>query len=123
MVIREILSANPNNHFDRDNLYFENRKKEIKGYNNTYYIHNGYKISIVQIAIGLCLIFVIKNKIKGKITVLDFIKSNNEVEIEKLSGRRFISYEDSRSQFIAYIDYDRNPINTVRNYRQEKLNY
>ena len=124
LVIREILSANPYVHFDRDNLYLENKKEEIKAYNNTYYIHDGYKISIQQAAIGLCLIIGVKNKIKGKLTVLDYIKdANNDEEIEKLYGRRFIPYEGSRSQVIGYIDYDRNPVNTIRNYKQETLSY
>ena len=56
-----------------------------------------------------------KNKIKGKLTIFDYIKDNNIEEIEKLIGRRFIPYEGSRSQIIAYIDCDRNPINTIRN--------
>ena len=123
LVIREILSANPYVHFDRDNLYLENKKEEIEGYNNTYYIHDGYKISMVQADIGLCLIIGVKNKIKGKLTVLDFIKNNNKEEIYKLIGRRFIPYEGSRSQVIADISYDRNPINTIRNYKQETFNY
>ena len=124
LVIREILSANPYVHFDRDNLYLENKKEEIKAYNNTYYIHDGYKISIQQAAIGLCLIIGVKNKIKGKLTVLDYIKdANNDEEIEKLYGRRFIPYEGSRSQVIGYIDYDRNPVNTIRNYKQETFSY
>ena len=123
LVIREILSANPNVHFDRDNLYLENKKEKIKGNNNTYYIHDGYKISMIQAAIGLCLIIGVKNKIKGKLSVLDFIKNNNDEEIEKLSGRRFIPFEGSRSQIIAYIDYDKNPVNTTRNYKQETFSY
>lgn len=124
LVIREILSANPYVHFDRDNLYLENKKEEINAYNNTYYIHDGYKISIQQAAIGLCLIIGVKNKIKGKLTVLDYIKdANNDEEIENLYGRRFIPYEGSRSQVIGYIDYDRNPVNTIRNYKQETLSY
>jgi len=124
LVIREILSANPYVHFDRDNLYLENKKVEIKGYNNSYYIHDGYKISIQQAAIGLCLIIGVKNKIKGKLTVLDYINNaKNDEEIESLIGRRFIPYEGSRSQIIADIDYDRNPVNTIRNYRQETYSY
>ena len=124
LIIREILSANPYVHFDRDNLYLENKKEEIKAYNNTYYIHDGYKISIQQAAIGLCLIIGVKNKIKGKLTVLDYIRdAKNDEEIENLIGRRFIPYEGSRSQIIADIDYDRNPKNTIRNYKQETYSY
>ena len=124
LIIREILSANPYVHFDRDNLYLENKKEEIRGYNNIYYIHDGYKISIQQAAIGLCLIIGVKNKIKGKLTVLDYIRdANNDEEIEKLVGRRFIPFEGSRSKVIRNIDYDRNPVNTIRNYNQETLSY
>ena len=65
----------------------------------------------------------VKNKIKGKLSVLDFINNNDEEEINKLNGRRFIPYEGSRSQVISYINFDRNPMNTIRNYRQETLNY
>ena len=103
LVIREILSANPYVHFDRDNLYLENKKAEIKGYNNSYYIHDGYKISIQQAAIGLCLIIGVKNKIKGKLTVLDYIKNNNDEEIENLIGRRFIPYEGSAKKLTILI--------------------
>ena len=78
---------------------------------------------MIQAAIGLCLIIGVKNKIKGKLSVLDFIKNNNDEEIEKLSGRRFIPFEGSRSQVIAYIDYDKNPGNTTRNYKQDTLSY
>ena len=124
LVIREILSANPYVHFDRDNLYLENKKEEIKAYNNNYYIHDGYKISIQQAAIGLCLIIGVKNKIKGKFTVLDYINdAKSDEDIEKLFGRKFIPYEGSRAQTIGYIDYDRNPVNTIRNYRQKTLSY
>ena len=38
-------------------------------------------------------------------------------------GRRFISYEGSRSQVIADINFDRNPIKSTRNYKQETYNY
>ena len=102
LVIREILSANPYVHFDRNNLYLENKKKEIKGYQNSYFLHDGYKISLQKADIGLCLVIGVKNKIKGKFSVLDLI--NNGEEIENLEGRRFIPFEGSRSQIISYID-------------------
>ena len=123
LVIREILSANPYVHFDRDSLYLENKKQKVEGSQNTYYIHDGYKISIQQASIGICLIIGIKNKIKGKLSVLDFINNNDREENDKLNGRRFIPYEGSRSQVISYIDFDRTPINTIRNYRQQTFNY
>ena len=95
LIIREILSANPNVHFDRDNLYLENVKQEVKGSgNNTYYIHDGYKISIQQADIGICLIIGVKNKIKGEFTVLDFISNNDDEAIENLANRRFIPKEE-----------------------------
>ena len=123
LVIREILSANPYVHFDRDNLYLENKKQEIKGYQNSYFLHDGYKISLQKADIGLCLVIGVKNKIKGKFSVLDLIKNNSDEENENLEGRRFIPFEGSRSQIISYIDYDKNPINTIRNYKQETFNY
>ena len=111
------MSANPNVHFDRDNLYLENKRKTVKG----YYIHDGYKISIHQSEIGICLVIDIKNKIKGKFTIYDIL--NREDDNEHLIGRKFIPFEGSRHQVISYIDYDRTPINTIRNYRQQTLNY
>jgi hypothetical protein len=147
LVLREILSANPNVHFDRDNLYLEdidqnerkNQGEKIKNgeedvktevvssNNNTYYIHDGYKISVIQADIGICLAIGIKNKIKGDFTVLDYISNlddqNFDEAIDNLTGRRFIPKEASRSQVISYIDYDRNPINTTRNYKQVTYNY
>jgi hypothetical protein len=99
----------------------ENKKKEIKGYQNSYFLHDGYKISLQKADIGLCLVIGVKNKIKGKFSVLDLI--NNGEEIENLEGRRFIPFEGSRSQIISYIDYEKNPMNTTRNYRQQTFNY
>ena len=52
--------------------------------------------------------------------MLDFISDNDE-ENEKLIGRRFIPLEGNRSQVISYIDLDKTPINTIRNYRQENI--
>ena len=89
LIIREILQANPNVHFDRDNLYLENAKKEVIGKNNKYFVHDGYKISIQQTDIGICLIIGIKNKIKGQFTVYDMMK-NNKNNKDDLIGRRFI---------------------------------
>ena len=98
----------------------KNRKfKDIK----SYFLHDGYKISLQKADIGLCLVIGVKNKIKGKFSVLDLINNNTPEENENLEGRRFIPVEGSRSQIISYIDYDRNPVNTIRNYRQETFSY
>ena len=121
LIIREILQANKNVHFDRDNLYLENKKKEIEGKNNKYFIHDGYKISIQQTDIGICLIIGIKNKIKGQFTVLDMI--NSGVNLDDLCGRRFIPFEGSRHQQIYEIYTDRNPMNTNRNYDSKSYTY
>ena len=123
LVIREILSANPYVHFDRDNLYLENKKQEIEGYQNSYFLHDGYKISLQKADIGLCLVIGVKNKIKGKYSVLDLINKNTNEENENLEGRRFIPFEGSRSQIISYIVHNKNPMNTTRNYRQETFSY
>ena len=101
-------------------------KKKVEGSNgNIYYIHDGYKINIVQVDIGICLAINIKNKIKGAFTVLDYISNNKDDydALDKLEGRRFIPKEGSRSQVISYIDYDRNPDNTTRNYQQVTYSY
>ena len=121
LIIREILQANKNVHFDRDNLYLENKKKEIKGENNKYFIHDGYKISIQQTDIGICLIIGIKNKIKGQFTVLDMIKRG--VSLDDLCGRRFIPFEGSRHQQIYEFSKDRNPMNTVRQCDGHSMTY
>ena len=86
-----------------------------------YYIHDGYKISFHQAEIGICLAIDVKNKIKGKFTIYDIL--NKEDDNEHLIGRKFIPFEGSRHQVISYIDCDRTPINTIRNYRQQTLNY
>ena len=119
LIIREILQANPNVHFDRDNLYLENRKKEIKGQHN-YYIHDGYKISIQQADHGICLIVGVKNKIKGQFTAYDLLKENG---VEYLIGRRFIPFEGSRHQQIEEIFLDKNPMNTEREYNGKYMTY
>lgn len=89
-MVREILQANPNVHFDRDNLYLDNPKEEIIG-ENKYYIHDGYKISIQQADYGICLIVGVKYKIKGQFTVYDLIM-DKEIDNEDLVGRRFIPF-------------------------------
>ena len=119
LIIREILQANPNVHFDRDNLYLENKKQKVEGAKN-YYVHDGYKISIQQAECGICLIIGVKYKIKGDFTVYDMLK---EVDIEDLIGRRFIPFEGSRHQQIYEIDTDRNPMNTNRNYESKSYTY
>ena len=48
LIIREILTTNPNVKVDKDNFYLENDKKEVKGFGQTYYIHDGYKLSLKQ---------------------------------------------------------------------------
>ena len=126
LIIREILQANPNVHFDRDNLYLENKKKEVVGHNNKYFVHDGYKISIQQTDIGICLIIGIKNKIKGKFTVYDLIKNYKKSfnsSLDKIIGRRFIPFEGSRHHQIFQIDTDRNPVNTYRNYDHHSISY
>ena len=58
-------------------------KTEVVGTNgNIYYIHDGYKISVVQADIGICLAIGIKNKIKGDFTVLDYI--SNQIKMMKI---------------------------------------
>ena len=123
LIIRGILSTSPNVHFDRDNLYLENKKKEIIGRNdNKYYVHDGFKISIQQTDYGICLIIGVKNKIKGQFTVYDLL-NNQKIPIQQLIGRRFIPFEGSRHQQIYDIDKNRNPINTTRNFNGETLTY
>lgn len=100
----------------------ENRKKEVNGQNNKYFVHDGYKISIQQTDIGICLIIGIKNKIKGQFTVYDMLKNSGR-DIEDLIGRRFIPFEGSRHQQIFQIDQDRNPLNTNRNHEHHSFTY
>ena len=119
LIIREILQANPNVHFDRDNLYLENKKQKVEGVKN-YYIHDGYKISIQQAECGICLIIGVKYKIKGDFTVYDMLQ---EVDAEDLIGRRFIPFEGSRHQQIYEINTDRNPMNTERNCDHKSYTY
>ena len=122
LIIREILQANPNVHFDRDNLYLENKKQKVIGKNNKYFVHDGYKISIQQADVGICLIIGIKNKIKGQFTVYDII-NDGKTNLEDLIGRRFIPFEGSRHQQILEIDHDRNPCNTYINYDNKSISY
>ena len=115
LILRDILKANPYIHFDKDSFYLENIKHEInENENNKYYIYDGYKISLLQSDIGLCLVIGIKNRIKGKFTVYDLL-SNNHYNFEDLIGLKFVSFHESRSQKISYIDKDKNPLNTSLN--------
>ena len=121
LVIREILSANPYVHFDRDNLYLENKWKRVKSNNkeNIYYnIHDGYKLSLQQGNCGLCLVIGVKNKIKGEFTVYDFLNKKNS-----LIGRKFIPNEGSRHQIICGFSKDKTPSNTYRNYNNESITF
>ena len=119
LIIREILQANPNVHFDRDNLYLENKKQKVKGVKN-YYVHDRYKISIQQAECGICLFIGVKYKIKGDFTVYDMLQ---ETDIENLIGRRFIPFEGSRHQQLISISRDRTPMNTSRNYDSKSYTY
>jgi len=71
MVLREILLTYENEKFDRDNLYLEKSPKKAKGYHQIYSIHDGYKLSLKPTENSLCLIFGIKNKMKGDISIYD----------------------------------------------------
>ena len=103
-IIREILLINPNVHFDRDNLYLENKKSIIKSDNSIYYLHEGYKLSLQQTDYGMCLIIGVKNKIKGEFSVYDKLFENGKdmtslrQSAKALIGRRFIPELSSRNQ-------------------------
>ena len=43
LIIREILTTNPNVKVDKDNFYLENKFQKIKGKSQIYYINDGYK--------------------------------------------------------------------------------
>lgn len=122
MVIREILLTNPNIKFDRDNLYLENDPVKIKGTNQNYFIHDGYKLSLKNTENGLCLIIGIKNKIKGDISIYDILMDENsndygdelEDRIDTLIGLTFTEDGFSKSKKIS--DIKHNPTNVTRNY-------
>ena len=118
LILREILSANPFVHFDRDNLYLENMKKKVvnKNNNSIYNVHDGYKISIQQADDGIYLAIGVKNKIKGQFTIYDFLKKK-----ENLKGRKFIPNEGSRHQVIHGFNIDKNPMNTEIKYKNESI--
>ena len=122
LIIREILTANPNVKVDKDNFYLENKFKEIKGQNQTYYIHEGYKISLKQTEEGLCLIIGIKNRVIGDLSVYDALKDskynygkNLDERIKNLIGKRFVPEGSTKSKVIYDISKDRTPKNTTVN--------
>ena len=126
LIIREILTTNPNVKVDRDNFYLENVTKEVKGYGQTYFIHDGYKLSLKQTENGLCLIIGIKNRVKGDLSVYDALMDENanygddlDERIENLIGKRFVPEGSSKSKIIYDIEKDRNPKNTSRSYGKE----
>ena len=124
LIIREILQANPQVHFDRDNLYLDCQKYPVNSNGACrYFIDDGYKISIQQADCGICLIIGVKKKIKGNFTVYDMMKKPYKTNIKSLIGRRFIPFEGSRHQQITEIDIDRNPINTTKNYKHKTRTY
>ena len=122
MIIREILSINPNLHFDRDNLYLENKKEKVKAKDTetTYYIHDGYKLSVQQTDFGLCLLIGIKNKILGDLSVYEVLKNEGK---EILINRKFIPKDCSKHQVIKEFSTDKTPENTTRNYEHKTYTY
>ena len=124
MVLREILLTNPNVRFDKDNLYLEGKDniKIVKGKNQKYYIHDGFKLSLKSTDNGLLLIIGIKNKIKGELSIYDILMDENinnygedqDERIEKLIGLRFIEDGFSKSKIISDIKF--NATNATRNH-------
>ena len=130
LIIREILTTNPNVKVDRDNFYLENQSKPIKGIKQKYNIHDGYKISLKQTEEGLCLIIGIKNRVKGDLNVYDALTNKEfnfgkteEDRIENLIGKRFVPDYSTRSKVIYDIRKDRNPKNMTINHEKETYNY
>ena len=132
LIIREILTTNPNIKVDKDNFYLEkdplknNYPQKINGAGQSYFIYEGYKLSLKQTENGLCLIIGIKNRIKGDLSVYDALKDPEcnygedlDESIENLVGKRFIPDDSSKSKVIADIDPERTPSNTSRNYGKE----
>ena len=126
MIIREILTTNPNVKVDKDNFYLESNPHKIKGTGQSYYIHDGYKLSLKQTESGLCLIVGIKIRVKGDLNVYDALmyeKCNYgddlEERIENLIGKRFVPEGSSKSKQIYDISQDKNPSNTSINYGKE----
>ena len=126
MIIREILTTNPNVKVDRDNFYLENNPKKVEGTGQTYFIHDGYKLSLKQTEVGLCLIVGIKNRIKGDLNVYDALMDEernygedlNE-RIENLIGKRFVPEGSTKSKLIYDIDKDLTPKNSSTNYGKD----
>jgi hypothetical protein len=132
LIIREILTTNPNIKVDKDNFYLEkdplneDYPQKVNGTGQSYFIYDGYKLSLKQTENGLCLIVGIKNRIKGDLSVYDALMDPEcnygedlDESIENLVGKRFIPDESSKSKVIYDIDPDRTPSNTSRNYGKE----
>jgi hypothetical protein len=130
LIIREILTTNPNVKVDKDNFYLENKYNTIKGIKQEYNIYDGYKISLKQTEEGLCLIIGIKNRVKADLNVYDALMNKEfnfgntkEERIENLIGKRFVPDNGTRSKVIYDISTDRNPQNTTINHEKETINY
>ena len=128
LIMREILTTNPNVKVDKDNFYLENNPKEVEGTGQTYFIHDGYKLSLKQTEVGLCLIVGIKNRIKGDLNVYDALMNeecnygdNLDERIENLIGKRFVHDQSSKSKIIYDIDTELTPKNTSINYGKESF--
>ena len=129
-VIRDILTTNPNVKFDRDNLYLENNPVKIVGKGQTYFVHDGYKLSLKETEVGLCLIIGIKNKIIGDLSVYDAINDKKynygediDERIENLIGKRFVPNNSSKSKIIFDINRDKTPKNTNRNHEGKSYTF
>jgi hypothetical protein len=131
LIIREILTTNPNVKVDKDNFYLENKFQKIKGKSQIYYIHDGYKLSLKQTEEGLCLIIGIKNRVKGDLSVYDALNDpaynygeTLDERIENLIGKRFVPEGSTKSKVIYDISKDRTPKNTTINtFKETYSNY
>ncbi len=122
ILIREILSANPNLDLYRNLFVNKNYKKPISTDRVSIDFYPGFTTSFVYTSKGPFLNVTLKNKILSTDTVLDYLRENNynqknnQKKIKDLLiGRSFKVAYAKRNYRIDDISFDKSPRNTKIN--------
>jgi aubergine-like protein len=129
ILVREILSANPNLDLYRNLFVNKNYKKQISTDRVSIDFYPGFTTSFVYTSKGPFLNVTLKNKILSTDTVLEYLRQNNynqknnQKKIkELLIGRTFKVGYAKRNYRINDISFDKSPRNTKINRDGRSIN-
>lgn len=131
LIIKEILSLNPNIEFYKNLFVKKNEKKVITGTGFKVDFFPGYTTSVVNTELGLYLNVQIKNKILSTATCLELIdqktdkKANKAQNIavlkEYFGGRALRTLYSKRNYRVDDIAFDKTPANTTFNWNGKNI--